>query len=114
MTVWKTEHYARSPKQAAQGRYLDLLALAGLAAAPGILFNWVLPLPFMPPAICIISFLIACAFAWFAYYTGASRRAAELTAWDVAGVFAVLWVGAGFASDPNALVQLFEILARPA
>lgn len=113
MTVWKTEHYARSPKQA-QGRYLDLLALAGLAATPGILFNWIMPLPFVPPAICVISFLIACIFGWFAFYTGASRRAAGLTAWDVAGVFAVLWAGAGFASDPNALVQLFEILARSA
>lgn len=111
MTVWKTEHYAKSPKPAA---YLDLLALAALAAAPGILFNWMLPLPFVLPAICVVSFLIACAFAWFAYYTGASRRTARLTAWDVAGVFAVLWVGAGYASDPNALIQLLEILARPA
>jgi hypothetical protein len=111
MTVWKSEHYAKSPKPAA---YLDLLALAALAAAPGILFNWMLPMPFVLPAICVVSVLIACAFAWFAYYTGASRRGAELTAWDVAGVFAVLWVGAGYASDPNALIQLLEILARPA
>jgi ribose/xylose/arabinose/galactoside ABC-type transport system permease subunit len=109
MTVWKTEYYANSPKQQA---YLDLAALAGLAAAPGILFNWLMPLPFMPPVICVVSFLMACAFGWFAYHTGADRRSARFTAWDIAGIFAVLWAGAGFASDPKYLVQLFEILAR--
>lgn len=109
MTVWKTEHYANSPKQQA---YLDLAALAGLAAAPGILFNWLMPLPFMPPVICVVSFLMASAFGWFAYHTGADRRSVRFTAWDIAGIFAVLWVGAAFASNPKYLVQLFEILAR--
>lgn len=112
MTVWKTEHYANSPKQQASGWYLDLAALAGLAAAPGILFNWLMPLPFMPPVICVVSFLMACAFGWFAYHTGADRRSATTSAYDVAGISALLWIGAGFASDPKYLVQLFEILAR--
>jgi hypothetical protein len=112
MTVWKTEHYGNSPKQRMSGWYLDLAALAGLAAAPALLFIWLMPLPFMPPAICVMSFLMACAFGWFAHYTGAKRRSAQFTAWDVAGVFAVLWAGAGFASDPKYLVQLLEILAR--
>jgi hypothetical protein len=111
MTLWKTEHYANAPKPQASGRYLDLLALAGLAAAPGLLFSRLMPLPFIPPMICVASFLMACAFGWFAHYTGADRRAAGMTAWDVAGIFAVLWVGAGFASDPKHLVRFFEILA---
>jgi len=108
MTVWKTEHYTNSPKEQA----LDLAALAGLAAAPGILFNWLILLPFMPPVICVVSFLMACAFGCFAYHTGADRRSARFTAWDIAGIFAVLWVGAAFASNPKYLVQLFEVLAR--
>lgn len=109
MSVWKTEHYANSPKYEA---FLDLAALAGLAAVPGLLFNWLMPLPFMPPVICLVSFLMACAFGWFAHCTGEDRRSASALAVDVAGISAVLWIGAGFASDPKYLVQLFEILAR--
>src|SRR5690242_6228949 len=109
MSVWKTEHYANSPKHEA---LLDVAALAGLAAVPGLLFNWLMPLPFMPPVICVVSFLMACAFGWFAHCTGADRRSDSALAWNIAGIFAVLWIGAGFASDSKYLVQLFETLAR--
>lgn len=110
MTLWKTDHYTNAPK--ASGWYLDLIALAGIAAAPGLLFKWLFPMPFVPPAICVVSFLMAAVFAWFAHYTGADRRSAAITAWDVAGIFAVLWIGAGLASDHRHLVQFLEILAR--
>lgn len=109
MSVWKTEHYANAPKHEA---FLDLAALGGLAAVPGLLFNWLMPLPFMPPVICLVSFLMACAFGWFAHHTADDRRADSASAYDVAGIFAVLWVGSGLASDPKYLVQLFETLAR--
>jgi hypothetical protein len=109
MTLWKTDHYANAPK--ASGWYLDLVALAGIAAAPGLLFKWLFPMPFIPPAICVVSFLMAAAFAWFAHYTRADRRSAGITAWDVAGIFTLLWIGAGLASDHRHLVQFFELLA---
>ena len=112
MTLWKTEHYQGVSKPQGSGWYLDLAALIGIAAAPGLLFAWLIPLPFIPPVICVVSFLIACSFALFAHYTGARRRSAEVTAWDVAGIFTLVWIGAGLASDHKHLVQLFEILAR--
>jgi hypothetical protein len=114
MTLWKTETYNSLPKLPATGRYLDLVALVGVAALPGLLFTWLMPMPFIPPAICVVSFLIACAFGWFAHHTGASRRATEVTAWDMAGIFTLIWVGAGLASDHTHLVQLFEFLAKGA
>lgn len=112
MTLWKTEHDQGVSKQQGSGWYLDLAALIGIASAPGFLFAWLIPLPFIPPMICMVSLVIASSFALFAHYTGANRRSAEVTAWDVAGIFTLVWVGAGLASDPKHLVQLFEILAR--
>jgi hypothetical protein len=31
-----------------------------------------------------------------------------MTPWDVAGVFALIWVGAGMLSEPEHVVQLFD------
>jgi len=113
MSLWKTEHYRNAPGRS-EGWVLDMLALVGLAAMPGFLFVWFVPLPFLPPVICLVSFLIACAFAWFAHSSGADRRAAGLSAWDVAGIFTVVWIGAAMASDHTYLIRLFEILATGA
>jgi hypothetical protein len=110
MTLWNTEHYRNLPSRQ-DGWFLDMLALVGLAALPGLLFVWLVPLPFMPPVICVISFLIACAFAWFAHSSGTEYRAAGLTAWDVAGLFGLIWIGAAMASDHTYLIRLVEILA---
>ena len=109
MSVWNTGHYANSPKHEA---LLDLAALIGLAAVPGLLFNWLVPLPFMPPVICLMSFLMAGAFWWFSRHAANDRGADSASAIDVAGIFAVLWIGSGLSSDPKYLVQLFEVLAR--
>jgi hypothetical protein len=112
MAFWKTEQFAPSSMQGGRAQYLDIAALIGLAAAPGILFVWLMPLPFVPPVICVVSFLIACVFAWFAYHIGAGQRAAQAAARDVAGIFTLLWVGAGLASDHAHLIQFFELLTR--
>jgi hypothetical protein len=112
MTLWKTEHYRNLPSEQGSERFLDLAALVGIAALPGLLFVWLMPLPFVPPLIAVVSFLIAGLFGWFAHRSKADPRAAGLTAWDVAGVFTVLWVGAAFASDHHHLVRLIEILAQ--
>lgn len=111
MTIWKTEHYRNASRERGAGWYLDLAALIGIVAAPGLFCAWLMPLPFLLPVICMVSFLIACSFAAFALYTRADRRSAEVTAWDVAALFTLVWIGAGFASNPVYLVRLFEILA---
>ena len=111
MTIWKTEHYRDAPKGRDAGWYLDLVALIGIVAAPGLFCAWLTPLPFLLPVICLISFVIACSFAAFALYTRADRRSAEVTAWDVAALSTLVWIGAGFSSNPAYLLRLFEILA---
>lgn len=111
MTIWKTEHYRNAPKGRDAGWYLDLAALIGIVAAPGLFCAWLMPLPFLLPVICVMSFLIACSFAAFALYTRADRRSAEVTAWDVAALSTLVWIGAGFASNPAYFVRLLEILA---
>lgn len=112
MTIWKTEHYRSAPKERGAGWYLDLAALIGIVTAPGLFCTWLMPLPFLLPVICVMSFLIACSFAAFALYTRADRRSAEVTAWDVAALSTLVWIGAGFASNPAYFVRLLEILAR--
>lgn len=113
MAFWKTGDYPAPPiVQGSAAQFLDVLALLGLAAAPGLLFVWLLPLPFVPPVICIVAFLLACAFAWFACHPGAARHRAGATARDAASLFTMLWIGAGLASDTGRFIQLFELLAR--
>ncbi len=111
MTIWKTEHYRNASKERGAGWYLDLAALTGIVAAPGLFCAWLTPLPFLLPVICVMSFVIACSFAAFALYICADRRSAEVTAWDVAALFTLVWIGAGFTSNPVYLIRLFEILA---
>ena len=112
MAFWKTESHAPAFRQSGPTQYFDVAALIGLAAAPGILFVWLMPLPFVPPAICVVSFLFACAFAWFGHHVGAGQRDAQVAARDLAGVFTLLWIGAGLASDHAHLIRFFELLTR--
>ncbi len=90
------------------GQHLDLPVLISLAAAPGLLLVWLVPLPLVLPALSIVSFTIAGVVALLAYHTGADRQANGITPWDVAGVFALIWVGAGMLSEPEHVVQLFD------
>ncbi len=68
---------------------------------------WLLPAPLVPPALSIVSFAIAGGVALYAYCSGADRGADGITAWDVAGAFALIWVAAGTLSEPETVLQLF-------
>jgi hypothetical protein len=77
------------------------------AAASGLLVVWLLPPPLVLPVVSIVSFIFAGVIGLFAYYSRADRHAPGVTAWDVAGVFALIWVAAGMLSEPEHVVQLF-------
>jgi hypothetical protein len=108
MALWKSAHGSdhgftlHSP-----GQHLDLPILIAFAAAPGLLLVWLVPPPLVLPALSIVSFTVAAIVALFAYWYGADRRARGITPWDVAGAFALIWIGAGMLSEPEHIVQLF-------
>jgi hypothetical protein len=89
------------------GPYIDLAALIAIAAAPGVVLAWLLPVPLIAPALSIVSFAIAGGVALYAYCSGVDRHADGIHAWDVAGAFALIWVGAGTLSEPETVLQLF-------
>ena len=108
MALWKSEH---SPGYEftlhSSGHRLDLPVLIATAAAPGLLLVWWVPLPLVLPVLSIVSFTVAGIIALYAYYSGADRHAAGITPWDVAGAFALIWIGAGMFSEAEHVVQLF-------
>jgi hypothetical protein len=113
MTMLKIEIGA--PTQRADRHWLarhgDLLALVAIAAAPGVLLIWLLPLSFVLPVLSIVSFVLACIAGLCAYGNKISRRAPGMTLWDVAGVFTAMWIVAGILSGPTRFFKLFECLA---
>jgi hypothetical protein len=108
-TLWKSERSSaygfalHSP-----GQYLELPILIALAAALGLLIFRLVPLPLVMPALSIVSFMFAMILALLAYYARVDRRARGITLWDVAGVFALIWIGAGMLSEPERIIQLFD------
>jgi hypothetical protein len=109
MALWKSEHssaYGFTPHSPRQ--HLGLPFLIALAAIPGLLLAWLVSLPLVLPALSILSFTIAGCIALLAYHSRADRHTDGITPWDVAGVFALIWVGAGMLSEPEHVVQLFD------
>ena len=108
MVLWRSEH------SSAYGLTLHTLApqlglavLTATAATFSLLLVWSVPLPLVMPALSTVSFLAAGIVALFAYYSGADRHSPDVTPWDVAGAFALIWVGAGMLTEPEHVVQLF-------
>jgi hypothetical protein len=112
MTLWKTER-AFSPllTESARSRSLDAAALAVIVATPAILLLWLIPLPLVLPVLSIVSFAIACVVAIIAHYSGIDRRAPGVSAWDIAALFTVIWIGAGMLGGVKQFGDLFERLA---
>jgi hypothetical protein len=92
----------------APGQYLELpIPIAIAASLLGLLILWLAPPALAMPMLSIVSFTIAITLALLAYYTKVDRRAEGLTLWDVAGVAALIWIGAGMLSEPEHIIQLF-------
>jgi hypothetical protein len=112
MTLWKTERAFSPPLTAgARSRNLDMASLAVIVAAPAILLLWLIPLPLVLPVLSIVSFMIAGIIAIIAHYCGIDRRSPGVSAWDVAALFTVIWIGAGMIGGAKQFVELFERLA---
>lgn len=90
---------------------LATAAVLMAAAIPVFLIASFVPLSLLMPVLSLVSFLAAGAVALFAYYSRADRRAAGITSWDVAGVFALIWITTGMLSEPQHVIQLFDHIA---
>jgi hypothetical protein len=112
MVLWGSEHSsAYGPALHTLTLQLGLAVLTATAATFTLRLVLSLPLPLVMPALSIVSFLAAGVVALFAHYSGADRHAPGITPWDVAGVFALIWVGTGMLSQPEHVVQLFGHIA---
>jgi hypothetical protein len=112
MTYLKTEHsFVPQFSFHVPARNLDLAALVATVSAPVVLLLWLLPLPLVLPALSIVSFIIACGIALFAYCSGIDRHAPDVTPWDIAALFTLIWICAGMITGPKRIVELFEHLA---
>jgi hypothetical protein len=112
MAFWKSEHsFPYRFTRHSSGQHLELPVLSALAVASGFLIVWLVPLPLVLPTLSIVSFTVAGFIALLAYHCGADRHADGITPWDVAGVFALIWVAAGMLSEPEQVVKLFDHVA---
>ena len=114
MTLWKSERSsAYGDALHPPAGYLNLPILIASAAALGVLSFWLVPPPLTMPVLSIVSFTIAGILALLAYCNGVDRYAPGVTLWDVAGLSALIWIGAGMLSKPEHIVQLFGHLMTP-
>jgi hypothetical protein len=112
MTLWKTERgFAPLFTPNASARYLDLAGLVVIVAAPGLLLLWLVPLPLVLPILSIMSFVMAGVAALVAHYSGIDRHVPSVSAWDIAAVFTLIWIGAGMMSGAKQFAELFDRLA---
>jgi hypothetical protein len=112
MTLWNTERgFALLCLPKASARYLDLAGLVVIVAAPGLLLLWLVPLPLLLPILSIMSFVVAAVAALVAHYSGIDRHAPGVSAWDIAAVFTLIWIGAGMMGGAKQFVELFDRLA---
>lgn len=90
---------------------LTAAVLMVTAAISMLMLASLVPPPLLMPVLSLVSFLAAGVIALFAYYSGADRHTPGITLWDVAGVFALIWIGAGMLSEPEHVIQLFGHVA---
>jgi len=112
MTLWRTER-GSAPLVTSKdpAGYPDLAALVAIVAAPVVVLLWLVPLPLFLPVLSIMSFVIAGVAALVAHYSGIDRHAPSVSAWDIAAVFTLIWIGAGMMSGTKQFVELFDRLA---
>jgi hypothetical protein len=82
-----------------------------IATSPAFVLRLLIPLPLVPPVLCILSFVIACSLALTALFTKASRDAQGVTIWNIAYAFTFIWIIAGMMSNPMHLLDWFDTLS---
>jgi hypothetical protein len=112
MALWKIEHSpARKFVLNEPTRFLDLVGLIAIAAAPGFVLLLLIPLPLVLPVLSILSFAIACGVALYALFTKKSRDTQGIAIWDIAYAFTFIWIVAGLLSNPKHLLDWFDSLS---
>ena len=111
MAIGKIE-YGSQPKFAldAPFRLPDWLGLVAIVGAPAVVLVLLIPLPLVPHALSLLSFVSACGFALYGLFTNASRDARGVTVWNVAYAFAFIWIAAAVMSKPKHLLDWFGSL----
>jgi hypothetical protein len=113
MALGKIE-YGSQPKFALDTlfRLPDWLGLVAIVAAPAVVLVLLIPLPLVPPAFSLLSFVSACGFALYALSTNANRDARGAAVWNVAYAFAFIWIVAGAMSKPRHVLDWFDSLSK--
>jgi len=113
MTLWRSEHSPRYELSIrSPGHRLDRTILLATTAALGALLIWSVPPHLIMPTLGIASFLVAGLIGALAYWLGADRHTVGISAWDIAGAFALIWVTAGMLSEPQQVAELFGLVTR--
>jgi hypothetical protein len=88
--------------------HLKLAAMVVVTAMTLMVLAWLLPHSLVLPAFCLLATVGAAATALFAWTSGAEHDAEHVTAWDVAGAFALIAVAAGLLSNPEHVLHLTD------
>jgi hypothetical protein len=94
-----------------RSRLLDLLGLIAIASAPALVLLLLIPLPLVLPVLSLLSFVLAWGVALYALFTKASRETRDITVWDIAAAFTLIWIVAGMMSNPKHLLAWFDGLS---
>jgi uncharacterized membrane protein YfcA len=83
---------------------------AGVAATGALLVTLAAAVPsaLVLPIFCLLALAIAGIMAFAASLNGRRRASEQLTAWDIAGGFALIGFAAAILSDPTLVVSLLE------
>ena len=103
MSVLRSEHRPHWPALRSLPPHLGVVA----TVASVLLLVLSVPPPLALPALSFASFVAAVIVALIAWWSRTDRRAEGLTLWDIAGIFALLWIVTGMLSGPEQMVQMF-------
>jgi hypothetical protein len=92
-------------------RFQDWLGLIAIAIVQVFVLLLLVPRPLVLPVLSLLSFVIACSAALYARSIHASRDAQGQTIWNVAYVFAWVWVVAAVMSKPKHVLDWFDNLS---
>lgn len=79
------------------------------AATPLMVVAWLAPPALIAPLICLFALTMAALTAVFGWATGAQRNGSGLTAWDLAGLFALSGIVAGSVSSAEQAMTLLGL-----
>jgi hypothetical protein len=92
-------------------RFQDWLGLIAIAIVQVFVLMLLVPRPLVLPVLSLLSFVIACGVALYARATDANRDAQGLGIWNIAYVFAWIWIVAGVMSKPRHVLDWFDNLS---